>query len=68
VDRPELLPRPERLVLHRAIVDLAQLGPNERAALARLDVLELEDLEDGPVDLDVAAVLELVGRDHGRES
>jgi len=24
-------------------------------------VLELEDLEDGPVDLDVVAVLELVG-------
>jgi hypothetical protein len=28
-------------------------------------VLELEDLEDGPVDLDVVAVLELVGRDDG---
>jgi hypothetical protein len=28
-------------------------------------VLELEDLEDGAVDLDVVAVLELVGADHG---
>jgi hypothetical protein len=27
-------------------------------------VLELEDLEDGPVDLDVVSVLELVGGDH----
>jgi hypothetical protein len=32
-------------------------------ALAGLDVLELEDLEDRPVDLDVVAVLELVGGD-----
>jgi hypothetical protein len=28
-------------------------------------VLELEDLEDRPVDLDVVAVLELVGGDRG---
>jgi hypothetical protein len=28
-------------------------------------VLELDDLEDGAVDLDVVAVLELVGRDDG---
>jgi hypothetical protein len=27
-------------------------------------VLELEDLEDRPLDLDVVSVLELVGRDH----
>jgi hypothetical protein len=30
-------------------------------------VLELEDLEDGPVDVDVVAVLELVGRDRGNQ-
>jgi hypothetical protein len=29
-------------------------------------VLELEDLEDGPVDLDVVAVLELIRRDNGK--
>src|SRR3954465_4266638 len=42
----------------------AQLRAQERAPLAGLDVLELEDLEDGAVDLDVVAVLELVRRDH----
>jgi hypothetical protein len=31
-------------------------------------VLELEDLEDGAVDLDVVAVLELVGADDGRSA
>ena len=66
--RAELLPRPEGLVEHRAVLDLAQLGAHERAALAGLDVLELDDLEDRPVDLDVGAVLELVGGDHGGES
>jgi hypothetical protein len=30
-------------------------------------VLELEDLEDRPVDLDMAAVAKLVGRNHGGE-
>jgi len=29
-------------------------------------VLELEDLEDRPLDVDVVAVLELVGRDYGK--
>ena len=43
----------------------AQLRAHERAALAGLDVLELEDLEDRAVDLDVVAVLELVGADDG---
>ena len=66
--RAELLPGPEGLVLDRAVLDLAQLRAHERAALARLDVLELDDLEDRPVDLDVGAVLELVGGDHGGES
>jgi hypothetical protein len=31
-------------------------------------VLELEDLEDGPLDVDVIAVLELVGGDDGRSA
>jgi hypothetical protein len=30
-------------------------------------VLELEDLEDGAVDLDVVSVLELVGGDRGNQ-
>jgi hypothetical protein len=64
-DRPELLARPEGLVEHRAIRHPLQLRAHERAALAGLDVLELDDLEDGAVDLDVGAVLELVGADHG---
>ncbi len=59
--RAELLPRPEGLVLDRPVVDLAQLGAHEGPALAGLDVLELDDLEDLAVDLDVRPVLELVG-------
>ena len=59
--RAELLAGPEGLVDHRAVLDPAQLGAHEGAALARLDVLELDDLEDLAVDLDVGAVLELVG-------
>jgi hypothetical protein len=31
-------------------------------------VLELDDLEDRPLDVDVVAVLELVGRDDGRSA
>ena len=60
----ELLPRPEGLVDDVPVGRSAQLRAHERPALAGLDVLELEDLEDGPVDLDVVAVLELVGADH----
>ena len=59
--RAELLARPERPVDHVAVGGAAQLRAHERPALARLDVLELDDLEDRPVDLDVVAVLELVG-------
>jgi hypothetical protein len=61
VDRPELLTGPERPVDHRAVRRPAQLRAHERATLAGLDVLELEDLEDSAFDLDVIAVLELVG-------
>ena len=51
-----------------SVVDLAQLRAHEGAPLARLDVLELDDLEDLAVDLDVRSVLELIGRDHRRAS
>ena len=57
----ELLARPERPVDHVAVGGPAQLRAHERPALAGLDVLELEDLEDRAVDLDVVAVLELIG-------
>jgi hypothetical protein len=43
------------------------VGPDEGSALARLDVLEVEDLEDLAVDLYVGAVLELIGGNHGPE-
>ena len=62
----ELLAGAERAVDHGAVGGAAQLGADERAALAGLDVLELEDLEDGALDLDVIAVLELVRGDHVR--
>src|SRR5918999_2000764 len=64
-DRAELLAGPEGAVDHGAVLDPLELCADERAALARLHVLELEDAEDGAVDLDVHAVLELVGRYHG---
>ena len=55
----------EGLVDHGAVARPLELGAHERAALARLDVLELDDLVDDPIDLDVGPVLELVGADHG---
>jgi hypothetical protein len=57
----ELLARAERPVDHGPVGRPPQPGADERPALAGLDVLELEHLEDGAVDLDVVAVLELVG-------
>ena len=57
----ELLAGAERAVDHGAVGGPPQLRAHERPALARLDVLELDDLEDDPVDVDVVAVLELVG-------
>ena len=65
---PELLARAKRPVDDGAVRDALQLRAHEGATLARLDVLELDELEDGAVDLDVHAVLELVGADHGRKS
>jgi hypothetical protein len=61
VHRAKLLPRPERPVDHVAIKRPAQLRAHERTALSGLYVLEVEDLEDRPVDLYVVSVLELVG-------
>ena len=45
---PELLAGAERPVDHGAVGRAPQLRPHERAALAGLDVLELDDLEDVP--------------------
>ena len=56
----ELLAGAERTVNHGAVAGAAQLRAHERAALAGLDVLELDDLEDRPLDVDVVAVPELV--------
>ena len=62
--RTELLPRTEGAVDNRAIARPPKAGAHERAPLAGLDVLELEDLEDSAVDLDVIAVAELVRGEH----
>jgi hypothetical protein len=59
----ELLSGSERLVDDRTRVEVLQLRTNERATLPRLHVLELDDAPDVAVQLDVHAVLELVGAD-----
>jgi hypothetical protein len=59
--RAKLLAGPEGPVDHVAVRRAPQLGAHECAALARLDVLEVRDLEDRAVDVDVIADLELVG-------
>jgi len=60
----ELLAGAEGLVEHRAAGDVAHLGAHEGATLARLHVLEVDDRERLPVDLDGHAGLELVGADY----
>src|ERR1035438_2752974 len=62
--RAELLPGAEGPVDHVAVAHPPQLGAHECAALAGLDVLELDDLEDRSVDVDVVAVSELIGGKH----
>jgi hypothetical protein len=57
----ELLAGAEGAVDHVAVARAAEFRAHERAALARLDVLELNDLEDRSVDVDVIPVLELIG-------
>ena len=59
----ELLPGAERPVDDGARLERLQLRPHERAALAGLHVLELDDAPDGAVDLDVHPVAELVRGD-----
>ena len=59
----ELLAGAERPVDDRARLEPLQLRSHERAALARLDVLELDDAPDGAVDLDVHPVAELIRGD-----
>jgi hypothetical protein len=63
VDTRELLPGAERPVDDRAGLERLELRAHERAALAGLHVLELDDAPDGAVDLDVHPVAELVRGD-----
>jgi hypothetical protein len=60
----ELLACAERAVDDGARVETLQLRTHERTALARLDVLELDDAPDVAVDLDMHPVPELVRADH----
>src|SRR5690606_13267399 len=62
----DVLPRTEGLVDRLAGLDLAELGPHHRAALARLVVVPLDDLLELAVDEQGHAVLEVVRRDHVR--
>ena len=57
----------ERALEHVAGAQVAQLGAHERPALAGLDVLELDDLEQPVVELERDPVLQVVGGDgrHG---
>ena len=50
----------ERALEHGAGLHVPELRAHERAALARLHVLELDDLEQHPVELEGHAVLEIV--------
>jgi hypothetical protein len=59
VDPRHLLTGTEGLLDNRARARVLQLRPDERPALAGLDVLELDDLLDLTVELDVHPVLEL---------
>ena len=62
--RAALEARSERLVDHRAAGQVLELGADECAALARLDVLEADDAHQLAVDVQDVAVLQVVGRDH----
>ena len=70
VDARELLPGAKRAIHDRARVERLHLRPHERAALARLHVLELDDAPHRAVELDMHPVPELVrgnrlGHDRG---
>ena len=63
----DLLVGAEGALEHRAAGDLLELGAHERAALARLDVLELDDRDQAlGRQVERHAVLEVVGRDAQR--
>ena len=61
----DLDPGVERLVDDLARQHVLQLGAHERGALARLDVLELDDGPQLAIDLQDESVLEVGGRCHG---
>ena len=48
--------------------DVLELGAHERAALAGLDVLELDDVPELSVDVEDDAVLDVIGRCHGGQA
>jgi hypothetical protein len=56
----------ERLVHDLAGQHVLELGPNEGRALTGLDVLEFDDVPQLAVQVERHAVLEVVGRGHGR--
>ena len=59
----DLLAGPERLVERGAGADVAERGAHEGAALARLDVLELDHLVEALRQVEAHAVLQVVGGD-----
>ncbi len=59
----ELLVGPVGALDHGAAADVLQLGAHERPALARLDVLELDDAEQSLGKVQAHAVLQIIGRD-----
>jgi hypothetical protein len=66
--RAELLAGPKRAIDDRAIARPPQLGAHERAPLAGLHVLELNDLEDRSVHIDVISVAKLICAQHRETS
>src|SRR5690606_35269526 len=65
-DRPlHALAGTEGALDDRAVADVLERGAHERAALARLDVLELDQGEEPVVEVDGHPVLEVGGGDLG---
>jgi len=58
----------EGLVHDLAGQHVLELGPYEGRALAGLDVLEFDDIPQLAVQVERHAVLEVIGRGHGRET
>ena len=61
VDQLHLLAGAERVVDHAPLPHVLELGAHEGAALARLDVLEVDDGVGLPVELDLQSLLEFRG-------